>query len=560
MSRLGIAALVSLIALSSPAQDLPPLVETMEVRVVNLDVVVTDRQGRRVTGLTQADFEVLDAKKPQVITNFSEIREAELPAEVIHAAPDTPAAAAPVQRNKSFIIFVDASSIDPRRRHNVFAELRRFASDTLKPGDRAMVAVWNRQLQIAQPFTDSPEALEAAIAQVEKMGVGVHAQTDRGIIHQRVLDERELALSGIITFAEAYRNSLGHARTYTDQRHGLVRSMLTSATASISSLRGTEDRKAFVFVSDYLPSRVGTDMYAFVAEVFRAHIQEADVASRFEAESIGKELEALVRTANASSTAIYMISAGGMAGMGEIDAATPDGPENTRAGDTALELDTRTSFTRVAGDTGGMAYLGGDAAKMMQRIADDFRSYYSIGFRPTDVKIGKERSVTVRVKKPGYSVRTRSSYSFRSVADDMADRVVANLYDPISGGELVVRVDPREPSQVGRREATVPVNVYVAGRNITLLPRDGSLAGEVTVFVCAGAAKKGASKVHRHTQRLNIPPADESRFRAGHLTFSFQLVIESRAENTISAGVLDTVSGTYGLARTAVRPDAATKK
>src|SRR5262249_1682411 len=47
---------------------------SVEVRVVNVDVVVTDKAGHRVTGLTKNDFEILEDGKPQTITNFDEER------------------------------------------------------------------------------------------------------------------------------------------------------------------------------------------------------------------------------------------------------------------------------------------------------------------------------------------------------------------------------------------------------------------------------------------------------------------------------------------------------
>lgn len=41
-----------------------------EVNVVNVDVVVTDRDGRPVTDLTKADFDLYDGKKRVEISNF----------------------------------------------------------------------------------------------------------------------------------------------------------------------------------------------------------------------------------------------------------------------------------------------------------------------------------------------------------------------------------------------------------------------------------------------------------------------------------------------------------
>ena len=63
--------LVLAFAASLAAQE--KLVETIEVKVVNVDVVVTDRAGNPVTGLTKNDFVLFENGKPQEITNFYEI-------------------------------------------------------------------------------------------------------------------------------------------------------------------------------------------------------------------------------------------------------------------------------------------------------------------------------------------------------------------------------------------------------------------------------------------------------------------------------------------------------
>jgi len=57
-----------------PLQAQMPVIESIEVRVVNVDVVVTGRDGKPVTGLTKEDSEILEDKRPQKITNFYEVR------------------------------------------------------------------------------------------------------------------------------------------------------------------------------------------------------------------------------------------------------------------------------------------------------------------------------------------------------------------------------------------------------------------------------------------------------------------------------------------------------
>ena len=48
--------------------------EVLDVRVVNVEIVVTDRDGIRVSGLEAEDFELLVDREPTTIDYFSEIR------------------------------------------------------------------------------------------------------------------------------------------------------------------------------------------------------------------------------------------------------------------------------------------------------------------------------------------------------------------------------------------------------------------------------------------------------------------------------------------------------
>ena len=53
--------------------DIPKLVEKIDVRVINVDVVVTDKKGNRVPGLTKDDFLIYENGVPKPISNFYEI-------------------------------------------------------------------------------------------------------------------------------------------------------------------------------------------------------------------------------------------------------------------------------------------------------------------------------------------------------------------------------------------------------------------------------------------------------------------------------------------------------
>src|SRR6059058_5308998 len=65
-------AATSLTAQQQPNQ-LPKLAESIDVKVINVDVVVTDKKGNPITGLTKDDFELYENGQPKVISNFYEV-------------------------------------------------------------------------------------------------------------------------------------------------------------------------------------------------------------------------------------------------------------------------------------------------------------------------------------------------------------------------------------------------------------------------------------------------------------------------------------------------------
>ena len=69
----GIGLLAALLAFPVSPQSLnevPPLVERVRVEVVNVDVVVTDRDGVPVSGLAPEDFVVYEDGEEREISNF----------------------------------------------------------------------------------------------------------------------------------------------------------------------------------------------------------------------------------------------------------------------------------------------------------------------------------------------------------------------------------------------------------------------------------------------------------------------------------------------------------
>src|ERR1051326_1405737 len=101
------AMLLLMLAFSISAQE--KLVESIEVHVVNVDVVVTDRAGNPVPNLKRDDFELYENGKPQTITNFYEVRpdDLDVPRTAAAGAPAHEEAPPPEARARHIVIFID---------------------------------------------------------------------------------------------------------------------------------------------------------------------------------------------------------------------------------------------------------------------------------------------------------------------------------------------------------------------------------------------------------------------------------------------------------------------
>src|SRR5687768_9838058 len=112
-------ALVLLLTAPLLAQT-PRYQEELTVTEVTLDLVVTDRNGDPVTGLTAADFEVLEDGKPVTITYFREIAAGRPQGNAIPGQIETASAAG---EPRTAFIFLDNADIARTARTRLFESL-----------------------------------------------------------------------------------------------------------------------------------------------------------------------------------------------------------------------------------------------------------------------------------------------------------------------------------------------------------------------------------------------------------------------------------------------------
>jgi len=161
--RISLAGfLICLAVLPAAAQE---YTESIDVRVVNVETVVTDAQGQKVKGLTAADFRLLVDGREVPVEYFSEIEEGK-------AAAGREGAVTPGGPGRSYLVFLDDSFSIAAHRDSVLAGI---AADLerLGPEDRmAVLAFDGRKLDVLCPWTADRGALAAALAAARQRPTG----------------------------------------------------------------------------------------------------------------------------------------------------------------------------------------------------------------------------------------------------------------------------------------------------------------------------------------------------------------------------------------------------
>lgn len=554
MLRAAAVALLSLLVVrTAVAQESQPYAESIEVRVVNVEVVVTDGENRHVRNLTADDFELFENGRPQAITNFYEERDDATPRTTPQQAA-APSAVEPPRdaqaRARYIVFFLDDYSTHPSKRAPLFDSLERFVDKSMRPGDQAMVVTWNRNLKIIVPFTSQPADVKEGIRKALKQAAGGYF-IDRSIVERRAHSWLTEAIMAQATgkgmsFAQAYGNSVQAADILSEELNKRFRNLVVDLQETLRTLAGVDGRKALVFAGQQMPMQVNRELYAAIDDMFQPHAYQMrgiDVgtlilrASRYSQFTYHEEL---AREANTQGVALYMIHPAGMEPL-------PGAADSQPRSETVLFEEfsnTASAFNELSKQTGGLALAAGSNYDLVfDAVAADLGSFYSLGYRPAGDDRG--RSVDVRVKRPGLKVRFRRSVAVRPLADEVADAVVANAFVTPSRNELAVSLHAAGAKNASRRLRTVPLEIRVAADQLALIPDGDAWIGGITVLFSTAEPKGRFSEIDKRKQpiRMNAKPNPGE-----YVSFNVDLIIRTN-EQVVSVAVIDDVSKSVGYAR-----------
>lgn len=529
--------------------------EAVDVDVVSIEVVVTDREGKPITGLTKEDFELFENGKRMAVTNFyaeeGETAPASPPTEEATpravAAPSTQRGMPADDQRLYLGIFVDNRSLTVPARNRAIAAMKGFLGQSSRPEDRILLASYDGSLQVHRGPTHDPAALDATLAEIARgSGSGDEVRMELGRL-LRELDRASLPgdfgkFDGPTFVPEAQNASAEEAdniyaavRLFAQRRNNDVRQTLQALGQFVDSLSGLPGRKAVLFVSGGLPMRPAEPLIRAMQKKYADNpgLNQANLleAMTFDATS---DMRRLLANANANRVTFYSLAAMGEAHSAENPSLvwTPELAGNARFNDVGPLQD-------LAGSTGGFAALDPiNPGPLLARMHSDLTTYYSLGYVSPERKSGKTQKIEVKVKRPGVTVRHRENYLAKTGGERTRDRTYSAMLLGETRNPLGVAVDLGEQNRTSKGEVELAVTVKFPISNLVLLPSESFHEGRVSVFIGSRDGKGRNSEVTQIFVPIRIP--NEQLLTAIGQSAGYQTKLLLRPEpHQVAVGVRD---------------------
>ncbi len=407
--------------LMASAQEAPPqqppaptpeqaVVFPSAVELVTVDAVVTSKKNVPIENLTRDQFTVFEDGKPQAIASFEAV--------VLPASPSVAPnrnrtistnQAADTQTGRTFVIVFDDIHLHPFQANRAKVAIDQFLKNGTRDGDRVTLlasgggAWWSTRMPEGyKELTallkrlegrDLPDIGNDRVTEAEALRI--HIYRDK-LVADRVA--RRFDTYGVNPGGSSVqdRNSMGLATDGDPMVLGRAAEVYYQATAknkitlkalerALSSLAGAKGRKSLILVGQ-----------GFIYDPNLDEFREVIEASR------------------RGNCAIYFVDTMGLGGL-PVAMSAQFGPalDSQDIGAAFAENFERAEGSEsIASDSGGFTVKNSnDLVKGLQRIADETRVYYLIGYNPTNtLRDGKFRKIELKVEGKDIRVRARKGY------------------------------------------------------------------------------------------------------------------------------------------------------
>jgi len=539
-------ALVPLGARAS--ESLPPISRSVEVSITNVDVVVTDAKGRPVTDLGPLDFVVTQDGLPQVITNFSFVRNTSAPpapaAETASSAPapvrsPMPALAGPAGAH--LVVFLDLLHMTAPNRNRTVSSLGEFLPRTVGPRVEVQIVTWDRSLRARGSFTnDGPLLASVFEALKEEVVLGDLPIQERS----RLFGTIDSALNADPRLRAALVDqAISAVRSWCDNQAHDLDATLDAARSTASTLAGVEGRKILIVVTEKLTPAPGRELWDYFQQgLDRKRIATSNTNfNNFTWKDFDRSpsFKRLADAANGAGVSLFMVEASGLTGD-TIFSAEFGGTGGT-VNEGLATLDAESALHLLAEQTGGVAIVGrNNLALALESLEPAWTAYYSLGFESSTSKPGIARPIRVTVKRPGVSVLTRRSIVERTEEQKIADAVLSGVHFPKTFNPLRATLRVGTPSKSGKLWL-VPLEFKIPFDRITLVQQSGRARGRI-LFTSAAATSDGrVSNVSSERIPVDVPEKDLATLAGKSFAYTATLKVRPGPQ-ILSLALTDEVS------------------
>jgi len=413
-------------AANAPPTPAPETTIRVDVRQVLVPVVVTDKDGHHVTGLTQADFQVFEDGVEQKISAFS-VEDAGLTAaaaanvtpapepaagQVAPAPPPTPKPA-PIRR--TYVICIDAL-------HTAFGNLvhvrqalsKLFQSE--EPGDSGYVVLAiGTSTQVVEDTTSDPQKVLQTIESkdFQKMFLASQKSSMQSdlVAFRRTLDDVRTACD--LKAPECMRKTQlpSEASQIASADRVYNMSFLSQLHSLVQTLSRVAGRRTIVLVSDGFELVPGKEAF----ELLVAYFPEFRSVSLRTVDRM-TDLDPVLHLAANSNIPIYTIDSRGLYTSPFYDASNPGGSPRLMPAVSGI-MDSNASeaggtLSEIAAATGGTAFQNSnDILAGLERAFADGRQYYMLAYVPGNSNPdGKFRAISVRSRDKKMVVKAKRGY------------------------------------------------------------------------------------------------------------------------------------------------------
>lgn len=420
ISFVVICAILLIAPISAQQQNTKPTASPTDdvVRItsdlVQIDAVVTDRDGNQVTDLSVADFELYQDGKLQKITGFTRVNQAAQQFESSNSANKSKEKNAPLppparvnanDAGRILTFIVDDGNCRASQIGMVAAReaLEKFVIEQMQPND--LVAIYRTKggSSLLQQYTSDKTQLRRVARQIRwlppSLGCG---GSGSGEVFESARADTTLKPGGQQTFEtdeDKKRREAGEDYNRDNQVVGTI-GVLRYVVRGLERVGG---RKTVFVLTDGLTLRTRAN------SVLRA--QDA--------------LRDLTEAANRAAVVFNTIDVRGLLDPGaisasddilpetEIDPAKPSGTSAVIAARTAEVSSSQNGMFYLANETGGRFYHDSNFLDVpIRRALDLEKGYYLLAYEPEEstFKAKKFHEITVKLKRADLNVRSRSGF------------------------------------------------------------------------------------------------------------------------------------------------------